>query len=435
MEPPGITQEAVAAAPPNRRGRRVARLVEFTFIFTFIYTVLSLCNLVPLTHNSVQDHNEKIDQLALLHLHRPVNESSIIRVIIIRPVSLSEIPTVQHDLRYVQSFYHGETHKHLLKEATQYCDHLKNGTTLSPYEKEGGRSQFYPNYILCNKSQENDNYISVHANFMLFALSPEIAAQLTDALGTNQTEETTASSREVDVNIIDVSSAPKKFWNWILHANSESLEGYEYVWFIDGDIQLTSLNWHAFFMQVRIMRPKISQPASINDRGSGSVFKTLTHQRDPRIIAAEVPIIEVQAPLIEVQTWLKYSQFIQEQPELIGSISVGGENCFDMGWCHFAKSNMTGRQQHGIMWDKDISFRNDQTSLFDGTNSSFVGRSCIVFYQTPIVHISKKARKMNGDVLQAGKAMCDFFRGEKGVIDKSGLHKVNELFNYEPINN
>eukprot|EP00986_Skeletonema_menzelii_P017509 scaffold20006_cov94-Skeletonema_menzelii.AAC.1 len=62
-------------------------------------------------------------------------------------------------------------------------------------------------------------------------------------------------------------------------------------------------------------------------------------------------------------TWLKYSQFIQEQPELIRSISFGGENCFDMGWCHFAKSNMTGRQQHGIMWDKDISFRNDQTFL------------------------------------------------------------------------
>mmetsp|Transcript_13497 Transcript_13497/g.19225 ORF Transcript_13497/g.19225 Transcript_13497/m.19225 type:complete len:424 (-) Transcript_13497:30-1301(-) len=371
------------------------------------------------------------------HSTRAGNETSIMRVIIIRTVSLSEIPIVQHDVRYVQSFYHGETHKHLLKEATQYCDPLKNGKTLSPYKKEGGRSQFYPNFILCNTSQEHDadNYISVHANFMLFALSPEIAAQLTDALVTNQTEETTVSSREVDVNIIDVSSAPKKLWNWILHANSESLEKYDYVWFIDGDIQLTSLNWHAFFMQVRIMRPKISQPASINDRGSGSVFKTLTHQRDPRIIAAEVPIIEVQAPLIEVQTWLKYSQFIQEQPELIRSISVGGENCFDMGWCHFAKSNMTGRQQHGIMWDKDISFRNDQTFLFDGANSSFVGRSCIVFYQTPIVHISKKARKTNGDSLQAGKAMCDFFRGEKGVIDKSGLHKVNKLFNYEPINN
>lgn len=44
-----------------------------------------------------------------------------------------------------------------------------------------------------------------------------------------------------------------------------------------------------------------------------------------------MPIIEEQAPAIEVQTWLKYSQFIQELPELIKSISFGGENCFDMG--------------------------------------------------------------------------------------------------------
>ncbi len=60
------------------------------------------------------------------------------------------------------------------------------------------------------------------------------------------------------------------------NSECESLEEYEYyVWFIDGDIPHFSMNWHAFFKQVRIMRPKISQPASINDRGSGSVFKTI----------------------------------------------------------------------------------------------------------------------------------------------------------------
>jgi len=82
------------------------------------------------------------------------------------------------------------------------------------------------------------------------------------------------------------------------------------------------------------------------------------------------------------------------------------------------------------MWDRDISFRKDQSFLLDGTNST-VGRSCIVFYQTPIIHNSKQTRQVSGTVMRENSALCDFLREKKGVIDKEGLHKVNELFNYQ----
>ena len=71
----------------------------------------------------------------------------------------------------------------------------------------------------------------------------------------------------------------------------------------------------------------ITHTVSPSDVGStkakphGSVFKTLVHQPDLRIISAKVPIIEVQAPLLEVETWLRYRDFIYQHPELVESMS------------------------------------------------------------------------------------------------------------------
>ena len=149
--------------------------------------------------------------------------------------------------------------------------------------KEGGLevgSHFFPNPILCNSNHTQqkveNNYMNVlQADFMLFALSPEVASKLANGTMSSSnihtataTATTTTSqsqySYKVDVDIIEVSANPnKKLWNWITYTNEERLRGYDYVWFIDGDIQLTSLNWQAFFHQVRIMQPNISQPASI----------------------------------------------------------------------------------------------------------------------------------------------------------------------------
>ena len=87
---------------------------------------------------------------------------------------------------------------------------------------------------------------------MLFALNSEIARQLNEVTTQDHTSFSDKASvepktalrlhRDVKVDIIDVSAAPKKLWNWIIHANEETLDRYDYVWFVDGDIRLTSLN-------------------------------------------------------------------------------------------------------------------------------------------------------------------------------------------------
>mmetsp|Transcript_1048 Transcript_1048/g.2074 ORF Transcript_1048/g.2074 Transcript_1048/m.2074 type:complete len:445 (-) Transcript_1048:50-1384(-) len=375
-----------------------------------------------------------------------------IRVLITRTVALSEVAIVQEDVSYVQSFSLPGRSYNLLAKSTTYCDLLKDGDEkgLSQHDKDGYGSASFPNHILCSYSQAENNFLSVQADFMLFALSPEIGLQLknhvstmtneTHHLGFNATttlgyNATTAPrpTHQVDVNIVDVSAQPKKLWNWLKYASEERLRGYDYVWFIDGDIRLTSLNWQAFFTQIRIMRPKISQAATIGHSfgSAGSTFKTLIHQADARIIAAETPIIELGAPLFQVDIWLKYRDFINSHPELVDSIAIGGENCFDMGWCHMAKNNMNGTQIRGKLWDYEIAYRNDSVTLLDGTNSSN-GRSCIVFYQTPIFHDSKQSLGMDPNRRDGGIRMCDFLRGKYGISGKGGLHKVYELFNYVP---
>jgi hypothetical protein len=364
-----------------------------------------------------------------------------IRLLITRTVSSSEASIVLEDLRYVQSFYHGDNHKNLMKESVQQCNLLKNGTSLSPYDGgQGKKSRIFPNYILCsNRHAGENNFVSVQADFMLFALTSAVALTLLEsymAISKDFVDNATTTQRRhtVDANIIDVSVQPEKIWNWIKYANEEALREFDYVWFIDGDVKLTSLNWHAFFTQVRLMRPKVSQPACIGGSGVGTDFKILGHQSDPRVIAAEVPIVEVMAPLLETEMWLKYRDFIGSQPEVMENIALGGEQCFDMGWCHFAKNNMTGTQTEGNMWDANISsfeHFDDSVTVLDERNPS-IGRSCIVFSQTPYVHISKKTRNKNLAKRRAGKAICGFLRERKGVIESRGLHKVNELFVYDP---
>jgi len=191
----------------------------------------------------------------------------------------------------------------------------------------------------------DDNYFSkVEADFMLFARSLDHAGQLRKEIDklshlTNQTTDIIVDDNHirhqhtVDIDIRDTSSNPKKIYNWILHADKERLQTYDYIWFIDGDIQLNSLNWQAFWLNVNIMKPKISQPGMIGGSVNqpGTSWTTLRYQTDARIIAAEVPIVEVQAPLLEVDTWLQYRDMMFNNPSVMNDIRLGGENCFDMG--------------------------------------------------------------------------------------------------------
>lgn len=302
-----------------------------------------------------------------------------------------------------------------------------------------------------------NHFLTVAVDFLLFARSGDHAAELSARIDeataaaaeapTGESNGTVARRRDdgrrsrrrdVDVTIVDASANPRKVHDWMHCATPDVLEGYDYVWFLDGDIALRSLNWQAYFHQVRVMRPRICAASIVGaspDAKPGTIWTTLRYQSDPRLLAGEVTISELGYTMLEVSTWLRYRELLVNETEAMRDISLGGENCFDMGWCHLAKNDMVGRQERGPIMDHDIGHRASHgensshvVEVNDSTVGAIRGRSCVVFYQTPLQHVSKKTFVHNAEQIEASKGLCQFFRGKKGVIGAGGLWTVHQLF-------
>ena len=110
--------------------------------------------------------------------------------------------------------------------------------------------------------------------------------------------------------------------------NDIRLYGFDYVWMIDGDILLRSINWVAFWQQILLLHPKIAQPSIIGTKEGvySSYHSVLRHQQDSRLLAAESSIVELMTPLFHVDTWLGYRDVLTKHPELLRRIRVGGVN-------------------------------------------------------------------------------------------------------------
>ena len=89
---------------------------------------------------------------------------------------------------------------------------------------------------------------------------------------------------------------------------------------------------------------------------------------------------------------------------------------------------MTGKQEPGGMWDKDIDYSRG-IEMDMGTNSTMKERACMVFYQTPLQHITKGTRVVDVVFKQATANLCKFLREDKGVFGKGGSWTVYKLFN------
>ena len=122
----------------------------------------------------------------------------------------------------------------------------------------------------------------------------------------------------------------------------------------------------------------------------GSTHAKLRHHGDSCFIACTTAMLEVQSPLLEKETWLGYRKFLANEPEPMGTMRGGGEQCFDMAWCHYAMNNWTGTQATGPM--SLVRYTDGATPLSitdDSVNDAAKGRGCVVLYQTPIVHITR----------------------------------------------
>ena len=323
--------------PPATRKRR-SGFARKLLGYTYVFVAIAIWNVMFSTPDIAQNN---YDDMTMLGPSNTSTTTSNIKVLIVRTVSPSEIPNVIDDVMFVKSFYNGN-HEAMKEKSMEYCPMLNEAgydANLDPLYN--GTSQSYPNHILCNtnkQQQTNNNFLTVRADFMLFARSDGYARNITNTIDEKSKEmnnDNAVTTYKTQIDVRDVSLNPIKLWNWILHCDEDRLVGYDYVWFIDGDIHLRTLNWHAFWQQVKIMKPKITQAATIgstHESDFGTVHHVLRHKTDQRLMAAEVPIIEIQSPLLEVETWLDFRNIVSNDPEPMEQIEQGGETCFDMAW-------------------------------------------------------------------------------------------------------
>jgi len=248
----------------------------------------------------------------------------------VRTMAPSEVDIVVEDILHVKSFYAGE-HEAWMERSRSRCGELRAaGYAATPDAYVNGTRDF-PNHLLCSSDAgSGENYfLSVKADFMLLARNEDMAQNVSRIISEGSARiHKTASLHEVDVDIRDVSLNPHKIWNWIFLCTSERLAGYDYVWFIDGDNALRSLNWQGFWQQIMLLRPKIAQGGAIGSSPErpATVHKVLRHNGDARVMAAEVPIVEVQAPLLEVDTWIAWRDFLANDPKPMERFEVGGSS-------------------------------------------------------------------------------------------------------------
>lgn len=352
----------------------------------------------------------------------PGNDDGITHLLIARTVSPAEVETVVADIKRINSYKtsNATAAGAFLAESVSNCDKLRDDAPLQPDVFATG-SASYPNRLLCRGAINrtglpggDDNFASVKADFLLFARDQQVVETINGSL---------ADSSADNVDIIDVSDAPKKLWNWIVHLSETRLSGYDYLWLVDGDIRLKSLNWQALWQQVKLIRPKISQPSIIGEHAGGfsSGHWMLQHQADSRVMASETAIIELMAPLIEVKTWLGYHNIVSKNAHLLTLLKGGGETCFDLGWCHYARHNMTGYQawpaRPHLTFDPNAPTINDE---------SVKHRSCVVLYQTPMVHVNKRTLSKDKHYNAVSTQTCLLFK--HAYHTKWAVRSVYDLF-------
>ena len=308
-----------------------------------------------------------------------------IRVLFVRTAfSLSEVKNTLADAARILS-YREDPSKHRA-DALSQCNRLANSLEIDPFASN--RTNAFPNRILCNLGREGGNYYeSVSADFLFFGVKSDVTQILASEV---------AEDYPSRIDAVDVGENTFKLWNWMQRLDDTYLTRYDYIWFMDGDMILSSLNWQGFWQQVAMFRPKMAQPATIGTSpGAVNTYHpVLRHQQDSRVLAAETALVEFGAPLMEVPTWLGFRDALSCVPKIMDDLQAGAENCLDVAWCHYARANLTGGQEvPPIRAEKRTAYADGSLAYPLNGNSSrsqFKERSCVVLYQTPLIHGNKK---------------------------------------------
>ena len=120
----------------------------------------------------------------------------------------------------------------------------------------------------------------------------------------------------------------KKPYFWQEHLSPEMIQtsNYDYIWLLDGDMLLSSLDWNVYWKYIFKFKPMISQPATLNPQFLYTRYQVLNtyivpgwpmlrwanynSTGVPIIGALEVGVIEIQCPLFTAEAWNLYYSFI-----------------------------------------------------------------------------------------------------------------------------
>lgn len=141
-------------------------------------------------------------------------------------------------------------------------------------------------------------------------------------------------------------------------------------------------------------------------------------------------------PLIDVTTWLDYREIIMKQndTELLQHIRNGGEDCFDLAWCHNVRQgngmqDWQDRPTKTLRYDESSpKFQYDKASTYNFSGDAaelysvaelmggFYNRSCVVLYQLPIIHGNGKALVKDRKYKRAGEQVRLYLRNKFRIV-------------------
>jgi hypothetical protein len=262
------------------------------------------------------------------------------------------------------------------------------------------------------------------------------------------------------------------FWHRYLNPKTLSSE-VDYIWMMDGDIQIRHMAWYCFWNIVAKFQPSIFAPALMTNMdnanwesrkiyvGSTHPQKCHTASRNStttttttttvqtnhflNLIAMDVWVVESQLPIFTRAAWeVTYQVFEERVPGWGDFRSMWAPDLF---WCqlvdhHLLKSNDTDvdrvRGRPFMKWrkakktcnlDRNITHymteTNDNRYYYDNYSGRYMPHACMIIHATPIQDLDSRNIKAHAK----GKESEEFQKAALADLDQynKGVHQFKSL--------
>ena len=340
--------------------------------------------------------------------------SSQLKVLMVRTIGRSEVEFTKNDIRSLAKKTRG-----IQTANTSHCA-ARKGPGLKAKLAQDRPPDQWPADVVC---YAGITHLRVDLHVILLVWDNKV-----DFIDT--------SDLELNVSVI---SAPKtrKINAWLLHLSETAVSAYDYVWLADGDVNISMVNWFAFWTQMLYFRPQVAQPVVLGfDRGNiqdrwrhrkkGEVLsghrasdheilrippKDSVWNVDPTLIAAEVGIVEIMTPVLTPQAWMALREELLSNSKAMQWIVKGATWCVDVRWCDLARAALGSE----VAREPDVCI-GSAGQMFDKKQGRGPGErpwepgelpACLVFYQTPVRHHDFRSLNKSRDSHSKNAELCN----------------------------